>query len=327
MPVIEYREALNQALAEEMERDDRVFLMGEEVAEYNGAYKVSRGLLERFGARRVIDTPISENGFAGIGIGAAMAGLKPVIELMTWNFSLVAIDQIVNNAAKTLYMSGGEFKVPVVFRGAGGAGGKLAAQHSQSLEALFTHIPGLKVAMPATPRDAKGLLKTAIRDEDPVIFIESETLYGKKGEVPEGECLVPFGQADVIRTGADVTIVAHSRARHTAAAAAEVLAGQHQIQAEVIDPRTLRPFDIGTVARSVAKTHRLVIVEEGWYWCGVGAQIAESVYRECFDILDAPIERVAALDVPTPYNSRLEHAALPSVERVVAAVKRVTYKD
>jgi pyruvate dehydrogenase E1 component beta subunit len=216
MPVIEYREALNQALAEEMERDDRVFLMGEEVAEYNGAYKVSKGLLEKFGPKRVIDTPISENGFTGIGVGAAMVGLKPVIEMMTWNFSLVAIDQIISNAAKTLYMSGGRFKVPMVIRGAGGAGGKLAAQHSQSFEAIYSHIPGLKVACPATGADAKGLLKTAIRDEDPIIFIESETLYGKKFEVPEGEHLVPFGVADVVREGTDVTIVAHSRARFTA---------------------------------------------------------------------------------------------------------------
>src|SRR5438105_13339718 len=219
MPLIEYREALGQAISEEMERDERVFLIGEEVAEYNGAYKVSKGLLAKFGPQRVIDTPISENGFTGVGIGAAMHGLKPIVEMMTWNFSLVAIDQIISNAAKTLYMSGGQFKIPMVMRGAGGAGGKLAAQHSQSFEALYAHIPGLKVAIPATPADAKGLLKTAIRDEDPIIFIESEALYGKKGEVPEGEHLVPFGLADVVKEGSDVTIVAHSRVRHTAAAA------------------------------------------------------------------------------------------------------------
>jgi pyruvate dehydrogenase E1 component beta subunit len=325
MPVLEYREALNQALAEEMERDERVFLMGEEVAEYNGAYKVSKGLLERFGAKRVIDTPISENGFTGVGVGAAMLGLKPIIEMMTWNFSLVAIDQIISNAAKTLYMSGGQFKIPMVIRGAGGAGGKLASQHSQSLESIYAHIPGLKVVMPATPADAKGLLKTAIRDEDPIIFIESETLYGKKGDVPEGEHLVPFGVADVVREGGDVTIVAHSRARHTAMAAVEVLANEHKINAELIDPRTVRPFDINTVARSVAKTNRCIIVEEGWHWCGIGAQIAESIYENCFDDLDAPIGRVASLDVPMPYSPKLEAAVLPSVARVIEAVMKVTY--
>jgi len=325
MPLLEYRQALNEALAEEMERDDRVFLMGEEVAEYNGAYKVSKGLLERFGPKRVIDTPISENGFTGIGVGAAMNGLKPIIEMMTWNFSLVAIDQIISNAAKTLYMSGGQFKVPMVIRGPGGAVRGLASQHSQSLEVLFTHIPGLKVATPATGADAKGLLKTAIRDEDPVIFIESEALYGKKFEVPEGDICIPFGVADVVRQGSDVTIVAISKQRHTAMAAAEILEKEHNIQAEVIDPRTLRPFDIETVKKSVAKTHRVIIVEEGWYWCGVGAQIAESIYTECFDDLDAPVQRVASLDVPMPYSPKLELAVLPSVARIVDAAKKVTY--
>ena len=325
--LLEYREALNQALAEEMERDERVFLIGEEVGEYNGAYKVSKGLLDRFGPRRVVDTPISETGFTGVGVGAAMAGLKPVVEVMTWNFSLVAIDQIISNAAKTLYMSGGQFSIPLVIRGAGGAGGRLAAQHSQSLEGVYAHFPGLKVVLPATPADAKGLLKTAIRGEDPVVFIESETLYGKKGEVPAGEHLVPFGLADIARQGRDVTIIAHSRARHTALAAAEILAAEHKINAEVIDPRTLRPFDIRTVATSVAKTHRAVIVEEGWYWCGVGAQIAESIYAECFDDLDAPIARVAARDVPMPYSAALEAAVLPSVARVIEAARRVTYAN
>jgi pyruvate dehydrogenase E1 component beta subunit len=303
--------------------------MGEEVAEYNGAYKVSKGLLAKFGAKRVIDTPISENGFTGIGVGAAMHGLKPVVEMMTWNFSLVAIDQIISNAAKTLYMSGGRFKVPLVMRGAGGAGGKLAAQHSQSLEALFAHIPGLKVVMPATPADAKGLLKTAIRDEDPIIFIESEALYGMKGEVPDaslGDHLVPFGVADVVKTGSDVTIVAHSRIRHTAAAAIEKIEAELKVSCELIDPRTLRPFDIATIAKSVAKTHRVVIVEEGWYWCGVGAQIADSIYTHCFDDLDGPIIRVAGLDVPMPYNAKLEAMVVPSVERIFAAIKQVTYK-
>lgn len=325
MALLEYREALCQAISEEMERDERVFLIGEEVAEYNGAYKVSKGLLAKFGPQRVIDTPISENGFTGVGIGAAMHGLKPIVEMMTWNFSLVAIDQIISNAAKTLYMSGGQFKIPMVIRGAGGAGGKLAAQHSQSLEAIFAHIPGLKVATPATPADAKGLLKTAIRDEDPIIFIESEALYGKKGEVPEGEHLVPFGLADVVKEGSDVTIVAHSRVRHTAAAAIAKIEEELKVSCELIDPRTLRPFDIDTVAASVAKTHRVVIVEEGWYWCGVGAQIAESIYTHCFDDLDSPIVRVASLDVPMPYNPKLEAAVLPSVERIFNAVKKVTY--
>jgi pyruvate dehydrogenase E1 component beta subunit len=326
MALVEYREALGQAIAEEMERDERVFLMGEEVAEYNGAYKVSKGLLARFGPRRVIDTPISECGFTGIGVGAAMHGLKPIIEMMTWNFALVgAIDQIISNAAKTLYMSGGQFKCPMVIRGAGGAGGKLAAQHSQSFESLYTHIPGLKVAMPATAADAKGLLKTAIRDEDPIIFIESEALYGKKFEMPEGEILIPFGVADIVKPGSDVTIIAHSRIRHTAAAAIEKIEAELNISCELIDPRTLRPFDIETIAGSVAKTHRVVVVEEGWHWCGVGAQIAESIYSHCFDDLDAPIVRVAALDVPMPYNSKLEAAVLPSVQRIIAAVQKVTY--
>ena len=327
MALIEYREALGQAIAEEMERDERVFLMGEEVAEYNGAYKVSKGLLARFGPRRVIDTPISECGFTGIGVGAAMHGLKPIVEMMTWNFALVgAIDQIISNAAKTLYMSGGQFKCPMVIRGAGGAGGKLASQHSQSFEALFTHIPGLKVAMPATGADAKGLLKTAIRDEDPIIFIESEALYGKKFEVPDGEHLVPFGVADVVKQGSDVTIIAHSRIRHTAAAAIERIESELGISCELIDPRTLRPFDIETVAKSVAKTNRCVVVEEGWHWCGVGAQIAESVYTYCFDDLDAPVIRVAGLDVPMPYNPKLEAVCIPSIDRIIAAVKKVTYK-
>jgi pyruvate dehydrogenase E1 component beta subunit len=322
---MEYREALHDALAEEMERDERVFLMGEEVAEYQGAYKVSKGLLERFGPKRVIDTPITENGFVGIGVGSAMSGLKPVIEVMTWNFSLVAFDQIISNASKTLYMSGGQFKVPMVIRGPGGAVQGLGAQHSQSLEGIFAHFPGLKVALPATGADAKGLLKTAIRDEDPVVFIESEALYGKKFEVPDGELLIPFGQAEIVRPGTDVTIVALSKQRHTATAAADVLAKEHNIQAEVIDPRTLRPFDINTIAQSASKTHRVVIVEETWYWFGAGAQIAESIYKECFDELDAPIARVASLDVPMPYSTKLELAVLPSVERVVKAAREVLY--
>jgi pyruvate dehydrogenase E1 component beta subunit len=326
MPVIEYREALNQALSEEMERNPNTFLMGEEVAEYNGAYKVSKGLLAKFGPKRVIDTPISENGFVGLGVGAAMHGLKPIIEVMTWNFSLVAIDQIISNAAKTLYMSGGQFKIPMVIRGPGGAGGKLAAQHSQALEVLFAHIPGLKVVSVATPADAKGILKHCIRnEEDPIIFIESESLYNKKGEVPEGEHIVPFGTADVIREGTDATLIAWGRARFTCEAAAQVLADEHKLNVEIIDPRWLRPFDIGTVAKSVAKTNRAVVVEEGWHWCGMGAQVAEAIYSNCFDDLDAPIGRVAGTDVPMPYAPNLEAACLPDVAKIVAAVKKVTY--
>lgn len=326
MPVIEYRDALCAAMAEEMERDDRVFLMGEEVGEYHGAYKVSKGLLERFGPRRVIDTPISENGFVGIGVGAAMNGLKPIIEVMTWNFSLVAFDQIISNASKMLYMSGGQFKVPMVIRGPSGAAGKLGSQHSQSLEAVYSHFPGLKVVVPSTPADAKGLLKTAIRDEDPIMFMEGETLYKDKGEVPDGDVLIPFGQADVVREGKDVTILAYSRARHTAASTLDTLKNELNIEAELIDPRTLRPFDIETVKKSVAKTHRVVIVEEDWYWCGIGAQLAESIYSECFDELDAPIVRVASLDVPMPYAPSLESAVVPNAKRVIEAVRQVTYK-
>jgi pyruvate dehydrogenase E1 component beta subunit len=325
MQTLEYREALNQALTEEMQRDERVFLMGEEVAQYDGAYKVSRGLLKRFGARRVIDTPISENGFAGVGIGAALNGLRPVVELMTWNFSLLAFDQIVSNAAKMLYMSGGQCSVPIVFRGPGGAAGRLGAQHSQSLEALYSHIPGLKVVIPATPADAKGLLKTAIRDGDPVIFIEHESLYNKKGEVPDGEYLIPFGSAEIVRKGDDVTIIAHSRSRYTALEAVEALKRDYDVNAELIDPRTLKPFDIETLKASVARTHRMVIVEEDWGWCGIGAQIADAVYTECFDDLDAPIARVAMLDVPMPYAANLERAILPSVARIVDAVREVAY--
>lgn len=327
MAVMEYREALNQAISEEMERDERIFLMGEEVAEYNGAYKVSKGLLAKFGPKRVIDTPISENGFVGLGVGAATHGLKPCIEVMTWNFSLVAIDQIISNAAKMLYMSGGEFSCPMVIRGPGGAGGKLASQHSQALEALYAHIPGLKVVCVATPADAKGILKHCLRNEqDPIIFIEAESLYNKKGEVPDGDHIVPFGVADVYKEGTDVTIIAHSRAHHLAFEAAQVLQAEHQINCELIDPRWLRPFDIGTVAKSVAKTNRVVIVEEGWYWCGVGAQIADAIYTHCFDDLDSQIVRVSGTDVPMPYAPNLEAACLPDVARIIAAVKKVTYK-
>jgi len=325
MAVITYREALNQALREEMQRDPDVFLMGEEVAEYDGAYKVSRGLLKEFGARRVVDTPIAELGFAGIGVGAAMAGLRPVIEFMTWNFALLAIDQVVNSAAKLRYMSGGQIGCPIVFRGPGGAALQLAAQHSQALESWYAHVPGLKVVMPATPADAKGLLKAAIRDDDPVVFIEGEMLYNTKGDVPEtGDFVIPIGQADVKRAGDHVTIVCHSKTVPVALKAAETLA-QEGISAEVVDLRTIRPLDTETILASVAKTNRCVILEEGWPYAGVGAQVVDVIQRDAFDHLDAPILRVTGADVPMPYNKQLEKAAKADPARAVAAVKRVLY--
>jgi pyruvate dehydrogenase E1 component subunit beta len=326
MPVISYREALNQAMREEMARDARVFLMGEEVGQYNGAYKVSQGLLKEFGPWRVVDTPIAELGFAGVGVGAAMNGLRPIIEMMTWNFALLAIDQIVNSAAKMRQMSGGQLSVPIVFRGPQGAAHQLASQHSQVFEQMYANVPGLKVAVPATPRDAKGLLKTAIRDDDPVVFMESEVLYGSKGEVEDGELLVPFGEAELVRPGRDVTIVAWQKMRFVALAAAEELA-QEGIEAEVIDPRTLRPFDLQAVLASVARTNRCVVVEEGWPWMGSGAQIADSIQRHGFDDLDAPIVRVTGRDVPMPYAKPLENVVLPSAERVKQAVRQVTYRE
>jgi pyruvate dehydrogenase E1 component beta subunit len=324
MAVLTYRDALNQALREEMRRDPNVFLMGEEVGVYQGAYKVSRGLLQEFGERRVVDTPIAELGFAGIGIGAAMAGLRPVIEFMTWNFALLAIDEVVNSAAKMLYMSGGQIPIPIVFRGPGGAALQLAAQHSQAFEAWYAHVPGLKVVAPATPYDAKGLLKSAIRDDNPVVFLEGEMLYNVRGEVPEEEYLVPLGVADVKRPGDDVTIICHSKTVATALQAAEKLA-QEGISAEVIDLRTIRPLDSDTILKSVIKTNRCVIVEEGWPFCGVGAQVAYEIQRGAFDYLDAPIERVTGADVPMPYNKHLERAAKPAVSQVVNAAKRAAY--
>ncbi|HPI73586.1 MAG TPA: pyruvate dehydrogenase complex E1 component subunit beta [bacterium] len=324
MAEITFREALNQAMAEEMERDANVFLMGEEVGYYQGAYKVSQGLLERFGPKRVIDTPIAELGFAGLGIGAAQVGLRPIIEFMTWNFSILAMDQIVNNAAKLRYMSGGALKIPVVFRGASGAAHQLGAQHSQSLEAWYCNVPGLIVMAPSTPKDAKGMLKSAIRDDNPVIFIESEVAYGYKGEVPEGEYLVPIGVGDVKRTGKDVTIIAWSKMIHVALEAANMLA-QEGIEAEVIDPRTLRPLDEQLLLTSIEKTNRCVIVEEGWPYAGVGAEISHRIYQNAFDHLDAPILRVTSEDVPMPYAKNLEQAVIPSAPKVAAAAKKVLY--
>ncbi|QDV38570.1 pyruvate dehydrogenase complex E1 component subunit beta [Tautonia plasticadhaerens] len=326
MAVIQYREALNQAMSEEMERDDRVFLMGEEVAEYQGAYKVSQGMLDRFGARRIVDSPISENGFAGIGIGAAMVGLRPIIEFMTFSFSYVAFDQLVNNAANMRYMSGGQFSVPIVFRGNSGIAGNLGATHSHRPEALFSHFPGLKVMMPSTPADAKGMLKAAIRDDDPVIFIEHENLLGDKGEVPDDpDFVVPIGQADVKREGSDVTILTYSRSVMTSLKAADKLA-EEDVSVEVVDLRTLRPLDMDTILASITKTNRCVFVEEDWYYCGIGAGVADRIYRAAFDELDAPIQRVAAKDAPIPYNRTLELDILPNVERVVEAVNSVLYR-
>jgi pyruvate dehydrogenase E1 component beta subunit len=324
--VISYREALNHAMREEMERDADVFLMGEEVGHYQGAYKVSQGLLQRFSERRVIDAPIAEMGFAGIGVGAAMVGLRPIIEFMTFNFSLVAIDQIVNNAAKIYQMSGGQFCVPIVFRGPGGPAVQVASQHSQALESMYAHVPGLKVVMPSTAYDAKGLLKAAIRDDNPVVFIEGETLYGLAGEVPDDEYLLPLGVGDVKREGTDVTLVAWSRMVHLCLEAADALEAEG-ISAEVVDPRTLRPLDEAIITDSVRKTGRCVIVEVGWPMCGYGAEIAYRVQRECLDHLDAPVERVTSDDVPMPYALNLENEVIPQVADVVRAVKKVLYLD
>ncbi|HEX7927881.1 MAG TPA: pyruvate dehydrogenase complex E1 component subunit beta [bacterium] len=325
MQQITMREALNQAMTEEMERDANVFLIGEEVAEYNGAYKVSQGMLEKFGPKRVVDTPISENGFAGLAVGAAMTGLRPIVEFMSFNFSLVAMDQIVSNAAKMLYMSGGQFPIPMVMRGPGGPAARVAAQHSNCMESLYAYFPGLKVVMPSTPADAKGLLKTAIRDDNPIIFIENELLYGVAGDVPKGELLLPIGQADVKREGKDVTVIAHSRMNYMLRQGEAELV-KEGIDFELIDPRTIKPLDIETIARSVRKTHRVVIVEEGHRFAGVGAEIADQIYTACFDDLDAPIVRVTHTENPLPYAKNLEAASLPDIGKVIQACKAVTYK-
>ena len=320
------REALRDAMAEEMRRDKDVFLMGEEVAQYQGAYKISQGLLEEFGDRRVIDTPITEQGFAGIGVGAAMAGLKPIVEFMTWNFAMQAIDQIVNSAAKTLYMSGGQMGCQIVFRGPNGAAARVAAQHSQCYSAWYAHVPGMKVVAPSNPADAKGLLKSAIRDPNPVLVLENEILYGSHGPVPKGEWLVPIGKARVARAGTHVTIVSFARGMVHALDAAEKLAGDG-IEAEVIDLRTLRPLDIATVIESVKKTNRLVTVEEAWPVCSVGSEICAQVAMQAFDHLDAPPAKVSGADVPMPYAANLERLALPSTQQVIEAVRAVCYAD
>ncbi len=322
MAEISYREALNQALREEMDRDERVFIMGEEVGYFGGAFKVTDGLLAVYGEKRVRDTPISELTIVGSGIGAAMGGLRPIVELMTVNFGLLALDQIVNHAAKIRYMFGGKAKVPIVIRAPQGAGHQLGAQHSQSLEAYFLHCPGLRVAIPATPADAKGLLKACLRQDDPVMFLEHESLYGVKGEVPAGEHLVPLGHANVIREGKDVTIVSYSKCVYDSIHAAEALENEG-IDAEVIDLRTLNPLDITTVINSVKKTGKAIVVYEGWRTGGAGAEIAAQIYEFGFDYLDAPVERVATLDTPIPYNAKLEKAALPSPGQIVKVAQRL----
>ena len=326
MREITYRQALNEALAEELERDPNVFLMGEEVAEYNGAYKVSQGLLERFGPKRIIDTPISENGFAGLGVGAAMVGLRPIIEFMTFSFSFVAFDQVVNNAPNMLTMSGGQFNIPITFRGPNGPAHQLGATHSHATECLYANVPGLKVCTPATPRDAKGLLKTAVRDNNPVLVLEAELLYSSKGmiEPAETELLIPLGEAEVKREGSDVTVVCYAQTVPLALAVAEKFEDE-DISVEVLDLRSIKPLDERAIYDSVAKTHRVVIVEQDRPFCGVGAQVCYRIQKNIFDELDAPIVRVSQEDVPMPYNERLEKAVLPNKEKLVAAVKKVCY--
>ena len=327
MPILTIRDALNLAIKEELARDEKVFIMGEEVAEYDGAYKVTRGLLNEFGPKRVIDTPITELGFAGLGVGAAMAGLRPIVEFMTFNFSILATDQIINSAAKMLYMSGGQFNIPIVFRGPGGSALQVSSQHSQSLESWYAYFPGVKVVMPSTAADAKGLLKSSIRDDDPVIFIEQERMYGLKGEVPEDpEFTIPLGVADVKREGTDCTIVARSLMVPLALQAAEKLQEQG-VSCEVIDPRTIRPLDIDTIIESVKKTNRVVLPEESHPICGVNAEISHEIMERAFDYLDAPVKRVSGADVPMPYAKNLEQLAVPDVEKIIAAVREVAYLE
>ena len=325
MQELEFRDAIRDAMSEEMRRDKRVMLMGEEGAEYNGAYKVSRGMLDEFGPRRIIDTPISESGFAGMAIGAAMLGLRPVVEFMSWSFSLVAADPILNNAPKMLFMSGGQFGCPIVFRGNDGAGGQLGSTHSWSVEGLFSNVPGIKIVIPSTPADAKGLMKTAIRDDDPVFFLESERLLGMKGEVPVGEdVLVKFGQACVRREGTDCTIASWGRPVHFCMEAAEALA-KEGISCEVLDLRTIRPLDIGAIERSVRKTSNLVIVDQSWSFGSPGSEVAAQIHQRCFDDLDNHVHRVHTEDVPAPYAFNLEQEYLPNTRKICEAVRSATY--
>lgn len=326
MREVQFREAICEAMSEEMRRDDKVFLMGEEVAEYNGAYKASKGMLAEFGPKRVIDTPIAELGFAGIGVGAAMNGLRPIIEFMTWNFALLACDQIINSAAKMLQMSGGQYGAPIVFRGPNGQAGQLAATHSQSFESMYAHFPGLKVITPCNPYDAKGLLKAAIRDNDPVVFFESEKMYGDKGEIPDGEYILPIGVADIKKKGTDVTIVSFGKIMKVALKAAEELE-KEGISAEVIDLRTIRPLDFGTLVESVKKTNRCVVLEESWPFASISSEIAYHLQRYAFDYLDAPVLRVTQTDTPLPFSKPLIEAGLPNEEQLIKAVKSTLYRN
>jgi pyruvate dehydrogenase E1 component beta subunit len=326
MPVITYRDALNAALREEMAKDDRVFLMGEEVAVYQGAYKVSKGLLQEFGEMRVVDTPITELGFAGVGVGAAMVGLRPVVEFMTWNFAVLALDQVLNSASKMLYMSGGQYNCPIVFRGPNGAALQLSAQHSQAFESWLAHMPGVKVVTPGTPYDAKGLLKSAIRDDNPVLVLEGEMLYNTKGEVPDEEYLIPIGKAELKREGSDCSISTNGKMTLMAMAVADQLA-KDNIHVDVVDLRTVRPMDVDAIKASVEKTNRAVVLEEGWELCGIGAQVVDYIQRECFDSLDAPVIRVHQADVPMPYAKNLERAAKPDAAKTIAAIRKVMYLD
>ncbi len=326
MKEVQFREALREAMSEEMRRDERVFLMGEEVAEYNGAYKVSQGMLDEFGAKRVIDTPIAELGFAGIAVGASMNGLRPIVEFMTWNFAILAADQIINSAAKMLQMSGGQYHCPIVFRGGNGTAGQLGATHSQSFEAFYAHVPGLKVITPSNPYDAKGLLKAAIRDNDPVVFLESEKMYGDKGEIPEGEYIIPIGVADIKRKGTDVTIVSFGKIIKVAYEAAELLE-KEGISCEIIDLRTIRPIDYPAVVESIKKTNRCVVLEESWPLASISSEIAYHVQRYAFDYLDAPVQRVTQTDTPFAFSPSLIDEALPNVDRLIKAVKATLYRN
>ena len=325
MKTLQFREALREAMSEEMRRDERVFLLGEEVAEYNGAYKVSQGMLDEFGPKRVIDTPIAELGYTGIAVGASMNGLRPIVEFMTWNFAILAADQIINSAAKMLQMSGGQYSCPIVFRGGNGTAGQLAATHSQSFEAFYAHVPGLKVVTPSNPADAKGLLKAAIRDNDPVVFLESEKMYGDKGEVPEGEYIIPIGVANVVRKGTDVTIVTFGKIIKVAEEAAEILA-KDNINVEILDLRTIRPLDYGTIVESIKKTNRCVVLEESWPLASISSEIAYHLQRYAFDYLDAPVQRVTQTDTPFAFSPTLIDEALPNVDRLIKAVKATMYR-
>jgi pyruvate dehydrogenase E1 component beta subunit len=325
MKTIQFREALREAMSEEMRRDENVFLLGEEVAEYNGAYKVSQGMLDEFGPKRIIDTPIAELGFAGIAVGASMNGLRPIVEFMTWNFAILAADQIINSAAKMLQMSGGQYSCPIVFRGGNGQAGQLAATHSQSFEAFYAHVPGLKVITPSNPADAKGLLKAAIRDNDPVVFLESEKMYGDKGEVPEGEYIIPIGVADIKRKGKDVTIVSFGKIIKVAYEAAEILSKEN-IEVEVIDLRTIRPIDYNCIVESVKKTNRCVVLEESWPLASIASEISYHLQRYAFDYLDAPVMRVTQTDTPFAFSPTLIDEALPNASRLVDAIKSTLYR-